>query len=103
MTTPNGDSGWVFEASGLRKEYDDGQVQALRGVDFQIRQGEFVAIVGPSGSGKSSLLQLFGALDHPSAGTLKYRGDSLAERADLASYPSAPDFHRARERADPDV
>jgi len=68
MTTANGDSGWVFEASGLRKEYDDGQVQALRGVDFRIQPGEFVAIVGPSGSGKSTLLQMLGALDHPSAG-----------------------------------
>ena len=61
-------------------------MQALRGVDFRIQQGEFVAIVGPSGSGKSTLLQMLGALDHPSAGTLTYRGASLAERADLASY-----------------
>jgi putative ABC transport system ATP-binding protein len=86
MTRPNGDSGWVFEASGLKKEYDDGQVHALRGVDFRIRQGEFISIVGPSGSGKSTLLQMLGALDHPSSGTLKYRGTSLQERTDLASY-----------------
>ena len=86
MTIPNGGSKWVFEASGLRKEYDDGQVQALRGVDFRVQQGEFVAIVGPSGSGKSTLLQMLGALDHPSAGALSYRGASLAERADLAAY-----------------
>jgi len=86
MTMPNEGSGCVFEASGLKKEYDDGQVQALRGVDFRIQQGEFVAIVGPSGSGKSTLLQMLGALDRPSEGVLKYRGDSLAERADLASY-----------------
>src|SRR5262245_45485922 len=86
MAIPNGDSGSVFEARGLKKVYEDGQVQALRGVDFRIQQGEFVAIVGPSGSGKSTLLQLLGALDHPSAGTLTYRGVSLAERADLATY-----------------
>ena len=86
MAIPNGDSGWVFEASGLKKEYDDGQVQALRGVDLRIEQGEFIAIVGQSGSGKSTLLQMLGALDHPSAGTLKYRGASLQERPDLASY-----------------
>ena len=86
MTTARGDSGWVFEASGLKKEYDDGQVQALRGVDLRIAQGEFIAIVGPSGSGKSTLLQMLGALDHPSSGTLKYRGTSLQQRPDLASY-----------------
>ena len=86
MAIPNGSSDCVFEASGLKKEYDEGQVQALRGVDLRIQQGEFIAIVGPSGSGKSTLLQMFGALDHPSAGTLKYRGASLQERPDLASY-----------------
>ena len=84
MTIPN--TGWVFEASGLKKEYDDGQVQALRGVDFRIQEGEFIAIVGPSGSGKSTRLQMLGALDHPSAGTLNYRGAALQQRADLASY-----------------
>src|SRR5580765_5564027 len=86
MAIPNGGSGWVFEASGLKKEYDDGQVQALRGIDFRIQQGEFVAIVGQSGSGKSTLLQMLGALDLPTAGILKYRGASLQERPDLASY-----------------
>ncbi len=86
MTLLNGGAGCVFEAIGLEKEYDDGQVRALRGVDFRIEQGEFVAIVGQSGSGKSTLLQMLGALDHPSAGSLLYRGTSLAERADLAAY-----------------
>ena len=86
MTILSGTSGCVFEANGLKKEYDDGQVQALRGLDFRIHQGEFVAIVGPSGSGKSTLLQMLGALDRPSAGTLSYRGESLAERGDLALY-----------------
>jgi putative ABC transport system ATP-binding protein len=86
LTIPKAESDCVFEAIGLKKEYDDGQVKALRGVDFRINQGEFVAIVGKSGSGKSTLLQMLGALDHPSAGSLLYRGTPLAERADLASY-----------------
>ena len=76
----------VFEAIGVKKEYDDGQVQALRGVDFQIFEGEYVAIIGQSGSGKSTLLQLLGALDHPSSGELLYRGKSLAKMPDLAAY-----------------
>ena len=86
MAAPSDGAGCVFEAVGLKKEYDDGQVQALRGVDFRIGQGEFVAIVGQSGSGKSTLLQMLGALDHPSGGELRYRGASLAERPDLAGY-----------------
>jgi ABC-type lipoprotein export system ATPase subunit len=76
----------VFEATGLKKDFDDGQVQALRGVDFKIADGEFVAIVGPSGSGKTTLLQILGALDRPSAGTLKYRGQSFVDLPDPASY-----------------
>jgi putative ABC transport system ATP-binding protein len=76
----------VFEAIALKKEYDDGQVQALRGVDFRICSGEFVAIVGQSGSGKSTLLQMLGALDHPTTGELRYRGTSLEKYGDLASY-----------------
>ena len=68
------------------KEYDDGQVQALRGVDFQIADGEFVAIVGPSGSGKTTLLQMLGALDRPSSGTLSYRGKSMLDDFDASTY-----------------
>jgi ABC-type lipoprotein export system ATPase subunit len=76
----------VFEAAGLKKDFDEGQVHALRGVDLQIGDGEFIAIVGPSGSGKTTLLQMLGALDRPSAGTLKYRGESLVDLPDPAGY-----------------
>ncbi|PYK24782.1 MAG: ABC transporter ATP-binding protein [Verrucomicrobia bacterium] len=83
---PAAASPFVFEATGLIKDFDDGQVHALRGVDLQIADGEFVAIVGPSGSGKTTLLQLLGALDQPSEGTLKYRGESLLDLPDPAAY-----------------
>ena len=86
MTPTTNVSGNVFEALELTKEYDNGHVRALRGVNFQIDQGEFVAIVGQSGSGKSTLLQMLGALDHPSSGSLLYRGTALADWPDLASY-----------------
>lgn len=79
------DSPFVFDAVGLKKDYDDGQVHALRGVDLQITPGEFVAIVGASGSGKTTLLHLLGALDWPSAGSLFYRGNSLRD-IDAAAY-----------------
>lgn len=80
----------VFEATGLKKEFDDGQVQALRGVDLRIRPGEFVSIIGPSGCGKTTLLQMLGALDIASAGKLQYRGQSMADLP-------APAAYRARE------
>ncbi len=76
----------VFEIKGLQKEFDDGSVKALRGVDLRIVQGEFVAITGPSGCGKTTLLQMLGALDVPSAGSLLYRGRSLPGLADPAAY-----------------
>lgn len=76
----------VYEAVNLKKDYDGGQVQALRGVSFQVMPGEFVAITGPSGCGKSTLLQMLGALDKPSSGTLNYRGQSLPDLRDSAAY-----------------
>ena len=80
------DAAIIFAASGLKKEFDDGRVQALRGVDFSIAQGEFVAVIGPSGCGKTTLLQMLGVLDRPSAGTLRYRGNSIADLPDPAAY-----------------
>ena len=79
----------VYEARGLKKLFDGGSVSALRGVDFQVWEGEFVAIVGPSGCGKSTLLQLLGSLDRPSEGTLTYRGKSLADLRDPSAYRAA--------------
>lgn len=86
LSGPGASHDLVFEAQGLKKEYDDGRVQALRGVDFLIRQGEFVAIIGPSGCGKSTLLQMLGALDWPSTGALRYRGDSMPDLPDPSAY-----------------
>lgn len=78
----------VYEAVGLKKQFDGGNVAALRGVDLQIRQGEFVAIIGPSGCGKSTLLAMLGSLDRPSEGTLTFRGKSIPDLADPAAYRS---------------
>ena len=76
----------LLEAKALTREFDDGQVQALRGVDLAIEEGEFIAVTGPSGCGKSTLLQMLGALDRPSSGTLHYRGQSLPDHPNPASY-----------------
>lgn len=88
MATPpqNGTGDLVYEAKGLKKHFDNGQVFALRGVDLKIHQGDFVAIVGPSGCGKSTLLAMLGSLDKPSEGSLTYRGNSLPDIPDPSAY-----------------
>jgi ABC-type lipoprotein export system ATPase subunit len=77
---------YVFEARGISKKFDDGQVQALRGVDFRVAPGEFLAVTGPSGCGKTTLLQMLGALDRPTKGTLLYRGNSIPDLRDPSKY-----------------
>lgn len=64
------------------------EIVALRGIDFEMEQGEQVAIIGPSGSGKSSLLNLLGGLDKPTAGQLLVNGENLLEmnQRQLADY-----------------
>lgn len=71
----------MIELHELHKTYRRGtsEVRALRGITREIPAGAFVFIVGPSGSGKSSLLYLLGALDEPTSGAVRVAGKSLAE------------------------
>ena len=78
----------LLEGKSVTKHYDEGRIQALRGVDLAVNASEFVAITGPSGSGKSTLLQLLGGLDQPTSGEIRFRGHSLANSFDLDSYRS---------------
>jgi putative ABC transport system ATP-binding protein len=56
-----------------------GSVQALQGVDLEINDGEFLAIQGPTGHGKTTLLQMLGGLDRPTSGSIELAGQDLAE------------------------
>ena len=70
----------IIEMQNVRREYSvgDTKIYALRDVSFQIKQGEFVSIMGPSGSGKSTCMNMIGCLDKPSSGTVKIDGNETA-------------------------
>ena len=74
----------LIRARNLTKVYrlGGGDVHALRGIDIDIEEAEYVAIMGASGSGKSTFMNLIGALDKPSGGELSIGGESLLKRND---------------------
>jgi len=76
--------GPVIHAEDLWRTYQMGseEIHALRGVSFEIRPGEYVAVMGPSGSGKSTLMNLIGCLDTPSKGRYVLRGKVVSEMND---------------------
>jgi putative ABC transport system ATP-binding protein len=80
----------VFSARNVVKRYGTGDatVQALRGVDLEIRPGEFIVMLGPSGSGKSTLLNILGGLDTASGGEVRFLEHDLscADEAELTRY-----------------
>jgi putative ABC transport system ATP-binding protein len=86
MPSPSEAKAPLLEIDNVRREFDEGQVLALRGVNLTIQEGEYVAIMGSSGSGKSTLLSLLGALDTPNSGEIRYRGQPLSNYPDLGQF-----------------
>jgi putative ABC transport system ATP-binding protein len=76
----------LLSARNLRRDYQLGRgseaVHAVRGVSLEVERGEYLAIVGPSGSGKSSLLNLLGAIDTPDEGELTIAGRRIERMSD---------------------
>jgi lipoprotein-releasing system ATP-binding protein len=76
----------VVAASDLHRTFDDAEgraIRVLRGVQLLVQPGETVAIIGPSGTGKSTLLHLLGGLDRPTDGEVRWRGDPLRALSEL--------------------
>jgi putative ABC transport system ATP-binding protein len=74
----------AVEARGLARRYGEGTtaVEALRGVDIDVRSGELVAVMGPSGSGKSTLMHILAGLDQPTDGSVKIAGTEITDLDD---------------------
>ncbi len=84
----------LLSLKGVQKHYGEGdaRLHVLHDVDLEVREGEFVAIVGQSGSGKSTLLNILGCLDRPSAGSYVLEGEDTASLGDdrLSELRNAP-------------
>ena len=74
LTTADGTA--LISCRGVTRIYTQGnlEIPALRGVDFDVAEGEFTALVGPSGSGKTTMLNIIGVLDYPTSGTVEVDG-----------------------------
>ena len=75
----------AFQAIGIEKYYEDvgNRIDVLKGLDLQLFQGEMIAIVGASGTGKTTLLHILGTLDRPTAGMLLYDGVEVLNKNDI--------------------
>ena len=84
------DASEILRIEGLRKVFRTGEqeIAPLDGIDLSVARGEMIAVIGPSGTGKSTLLHLLAALDTPTSGEVYFAGDSLKSlgEAELAEY-----------------
>ena len=77
-------NGTVIQLKDVRRIYRVGveEIHALDGVDLEIRENEYVAVMGHSGSGKSTLMNVLGCLDRPTDGVYEFRGDDVTDMED---------------------
>jgi len=76
MTDQTTQNGTMYELTNVRKYFgrNSSTVRALDGVDLTIATGEFLAIQGPTGQGKSTLMMMLGGLDYPTSGSVVFQG-----------------------------
>lgn len=76
----------MIELTGIEKTYVNGAIvtRVLQGVDLQVKEGEYVALMGTSGTGKSTLMNVLGCLDRPTAGTFLLDGVNVGELDDVS-------------------
>lgn len=72
----------LLKAESLTKNYNQGKLEILRGVNLELHKGEAISIVGASGSGKSTLLHILGTLDRPNSGQLYFKGEDISQQTD---------------------
>ena len=74
----------IISVRNVKKDYQLGKttIPALKGLSFDIHEGEFMSIVGPSGCGKSTMLNIIGCIDKPTSGTVTFQGTDLASLND---------------------
>jgi len=82
----------MFKLSGVHKTFKRGNdtVRALDGADLAVDEGEFLAVQGPTGQGKSTLLLLLGGLDRPTSGQVLFEGRDLGELPVTVAVESLP-------------
>lgn len=73
-----------IKAKNIRKTYEVGElkIHAADGVDFEIQQGSFTVIVGPSGAGKTTVMNILGGMDLPTSGSIKVDGTEISQLSD---------------------